>query len=213
MYYTLEEWQQIVKDISGIIIQASTLDGKDSWQPFPVGMSWQFISNAKEALLPGTHEKLLLCGFRPLTDYVRRKDTMNRLIAQHFLEQNGFKNEVISPEEYFTFLPKYKFIISPEGNGVDCHRHYEALMAGCIPIMEYNPIIIQKYAGLPILYTQTYQEITKEYLEIKYEEMKGHKYDFSRLFLNFYSDELQKEIKTCGNFWLEKTTGSSWYSI
>jgi hypothetical protein len=86
-------------------------------------------------------------------------------------------------------------------------------MAGCIPIMEYNPIIIQKYAGLPILYTQTYQEITKEYLETKYEEIKGRKYDFSRLFLNFYSDELQKEIKTCGNFWLEKTTGSSWYSI
>jgi hypothetical protein len=213
MIYTLEEWQQIVKDISGIIIQASSLDGNDSWQPFPVGMSWQFISNAKEALLPGTHEKLLLCGFRPLTDYVRRKDTMNRLIAQHFLEQNGFKNEVISPEEYFKSLLSYKFIISPEGNGVDCHRHYEALMAGCIPIMEYNPIIIQKYSGLPILYTQTYEEITKEYLETKYEELKRHKYDFSRLFLNFYSDEVQKQIKICGNFWLEKTTGSTWYSI
>jgi hypothetical protein len=211
MIYPLEEWQKITKDISGIIIQASSLDGNDSWQPFPVGMSWQFISNVKEALLSGTHENLLLCGFRPLTDYVRRKDTMNRLIAQHFLEQNGFKNEMISAEEYFTFLPKYKFVISPEGNGVDCHRHYEALMAGCIPIIEYNPIIIQKYAGLPILYTQTYQEITKEYLEAKYEEMKGQVYDFSRLFLQYYSSELQNQIKICGNFWLEKTTGSTWY--
>jgi hypothetical protein len=211
MIYYLEEWQKITKDISGIIIQASSLDGNDSWQPFPVGMSWQFIANPKEALQPGTHKNLLLCGFRPLTDYVRRKDTMNRLIAQHFLEQNGFKNEMISPEEYFTILPSYKFVISPEGNGVDCHRHYEALMAGCIPIMEYNPIIIQKYAGLPILYTQTYQEITKEYLEAKYEEMKGNRYDFSRLFLQYYSPELQSEIKSCGNFWLEKTRGSSWY--
>jgi len=77
--------------------------------------------------------------------------------------------------------------------------------------MEYNPIILQKYAGLPILYTQTYQEITKEYLETKYDEMKGQVYDFSRLFLQYYSPELQNQIKICGNFWLEKTTGSSWY--
>jgi len=200
-----------MKDISGIIIQASSLDGNDTWQPFPVGMSWQFTGNIEQALSLGTHENLLLCGFRPLTDYARRKDKMNRLIAQHFLEQNGFKNEMISPEEFYKVLPNYKFVVSPEGNGVDCHRHYEALMAGCIPIMEYNPIILQKYAGLPILYTQTYQEITKEYLETKYDEMKGQVYDFSRLFLQYYSPELQNQIKICGNFWLEKTTGSSWY--
>ena len=35
-------------------------------------------------------------------------------------------------------LSKYKFIISPEGNGIDCHRHYEAILCGCIPIIEYN---------------------------------------------------------------------------
>jgi hypothetical protein len=108
-------------------------------------------------------------------------------------------------------LPKYKFIISPEGNGIDCHRHYEALMAGCIPIIEDNELIREKYKGCPILYTKDYSEITKEYLESKYEEMKNKYYDFSRLFLNYYDDKTQIEIKNNGNYWGNRLTGKTWY--
>jgi hypothetical protein len=92
-------------------------------------------------------------------------------------------------------------VVSPEGNGIDCHRHYEALLAGCIPIVERNPLIEEKYKGCPILYTDDYSEITPAYLNARYEEMKTVVYDFSRLFLDYYSSEQQNEIKNCGNFW------------
>jgi hypothetical protein len=108
-------------------------------------------------------------------------------------------------------LPKYKFVISPEGNGIDCHRHYEALIAGCIPIVESNEHIKEKYKGCPILYTQDYNEITEDYLKKKYEEMIDIKYDFSRLFLPFYKPEVKKIIKDCGNYWINHTTKTKWY--
>ena len=54
------------------------------------------------------------------------------------LTKNGFINLRLNAEDYFNSLKNYKFIISPEGNGIDCHRHYEALLSGCIPICEYN---------------------------------------------------------------------------
>ncbi len=62
----------------------------------------------------------------------RKKKIMNNLT------KNGFTNLRVNAEDYFNNLKNYKFIISPEGNVIDCHRHYEALLSGCIPICEYN---------------------------------------------------------------------------
>jgi hypothetical protein len=84
-------------------------------------------------------------------------------------------------------------------------------MAGCIPIVEHNPLTEEKYKGCPILYTKDYSEITHEYLEAKYKEMLDKNYDFSRLFLSYYSKEEQLAIKDQGNFWMKVTTGKQWY--
>jgi hypothetical protein len=108
-------------------------------------------------------------------------------------------------------LPNYKFIISPEGNGIDCHRHYESLIAGCIPVIEYNPLIETKYKGCPVLYTRDYREINQEYLNIKYNEMIDQTYDFSKLFLSYYTEEQIKVIKNCGNYWTKKLANKIWY--
>jgi hypothetical protein len=103
-------------------------------------------------------------------------------------------------------------VISPEGNGIDCQRTYEALLAGCIPIVERNPLIEEKYRGCPVLYTTDYSEITVEYLETEYAKMIDQTYDFSHLFLSFYDEATQARIKECGNFWMRKVSDKDWYS-
>jgi hypothetical protein len=87
------------------------------------------------------------------------------------LQRSGIMNITLDHNDYFSILPSSKFVISPEGNGIDCHRHYEALLAGAIPVMEKNPLTEEKYKDLPVLWTTDYSEITREYLEQKYNEM------------------------------------------
>jgi hypothetical protein len=217
MKCTLLQWQTMYKDISGLIVQASSYidDKHDMWQPFPIGMSWAFSHHAhlKHSLQIGIHSATVLSAIRSSTDSYRRGSmTINRSKIIDTLSRNGIQNHELHHEHYFTFLPSYKFVISPEGNGIDCHRHYEALLAGCIPIIEHNPLIEEKYKGCPILYTTDYSEITEEYLQQKYEEMLHKEYDFSRLFLSFYSNEEQKLIKHCGNYWLGQNRLPAWYS-
>jgi hypothetical protein len=101
--------------------------------------------------------------------------------------------------------------VSPEGNGIDCHRHYEALMAGCIPIIERNPLVEAKYAGCPVLWTDDYSEITPPYLELMYAEMIDKVYDFSHLHMGFYDFATRCHLKECGNFWMLRTVGKVWY--
>lgn len=212
--FTLREWQRLFKNQRALIVQASMKDGSDSWQQFPIGMSWQYILNAHKGptLQIGDHERLVISAVNPATDKRRRgNDIINRQNIVNTLNKNLIPNVVIRHEEYFELLPRYKFVISPEGNGIDCHRHYEALLAGCIPIMEHNELIEKKYEGCPILYTRDYSEITEEYLNKKYDEMLDTKYDFSRLFLSYYDDATVFKIKDCGNYWCRRTTGVIWY--
>jgi len=211
----LYEWQNSVKEPSSLIVQASSVCGGDLWMPFPIGMSWQYVKyfNNSRSWQVGSHENLVLCAISQYTDTRRRPIGINRQQIIHTLQNNNIQNTNLSGETYFSSLPSYKFVISPEGNGIDCHRHYEALLAGCIPIIEYNDKIVEKYKGCPVLYTNNYSEITYEYLKNKYEELSNIKYDYSRLFLSYYSLEEQDKIRKCGTYWIKKLCHSDkeWY--
>ena len=44
----------------------------------------------------------------------------------------------VNQTEYYKQLSKSKFVLSPPGHGVDCHRTYESMFFGAIPIVAYN---------------------------------------------------------------------------
>lgn len=205
---SLKNWQKKYKPIDDIIIQNSPTDGSSSWGNIFIGMSYlynKFSDEEKDNFQIGKHNKLLLCAISDHTDQRRRGESkINRKIIIKNLENNKFENKKINPNYYFKNLSDYKFVISPEGNGIDCHRHYEALLSGCIPICEFNEKIKEKYKNLPILYTKDYSEITENYLESKYNEFLEKEYDFSRLFLSHYTKNEQNIIKKKCNYWLKK---------
>ena len=87
-------------------------------------------------------------------------------------------------------IAQHKFTISPEGNGIDTHRHYESLYFKSVPIIERNEKILFKYENLPVLYTDDYSEINEEYLNKKWDEMLETEYDFNRLFVSSYNRDI-----------------------
>ena len=215
--FTLREWQSkrynIIKE--ELIVQASDITGGDGWQSFPIGMQYNFAAYGEalfsNKLLP--RDEMVLCAILDTTDQSRRSNCLvnrSNILATTSI---GNTNQKLKPEYYFKDLPKYKFVVSPEGNGIDCHRHYEALLAGCIPIVEHNDLIKQKYVGCPILYTTDFAEINDEYLTNKYNEMLDKSFNFSCLFLSYYSPETQHKIKMCGNYWMKRLTDDIWYNI
>jgi hypothetical protein len=218
---TLREWQNCIKPLNQMIVQACRMDGSDGLTYCSIGMSHGYSlimknANESEFILTqiGNHDKLVNCSINFTTDRRRRgKCLINRMNILKTLKINDIHNTYIEKSIYYHELPNYKFIISPEGNGIDCHRHYEALMAGCIPIIEKNLIIKKKYGDVPILYTIDYSEITEEYLEKIYEEYLDKKFNFSKLFMNYWSENEQQLIKQRGNYWCLKLNGICHYTI
>lgn len=204
---TLADWQKTCKRPRELIVQASSTNEDDAWMPFPIGMNYTYPGTFQF----GDHSKTVLCALNPYTDMRRRPHGQNRQRIIGTLASNGIPNIMLDHALYFETLPSYKFVVSPEGNGIDCHRHYEALIAGCIPIIERNPLTEEKYRGCPVLWTTDYSEITPDYLTAKYEEMKTQVYDFSALFLSFYPAEVQTEIKRCGTYWMRRHSKKPFY--
>lgn len=213
--YTLETWQKQPKKKEELLYNCSEFDRQeDGWIPFTIGMSYQIANHTEtiQTFHTGSHDQLVLCAVSPWTDRTRRGNTTNcrdRILERLFV--NGISNQTLNPASYFQTLPNYKFVISPEGNGIDCHRHYESLMAGCIPIVEEHAGIREKYAGCPVVYTKDYSEITPAYLESIYPSLLHQTWDFSKLILSAYPESVQKEIRANGNYWGMRTLKKTWY--
>jgi hypothetical protein len=58
---------------------------------------------------------------------------------------------------------KFTFVISPHGGGLDCHRTWEALCLGCIPIVKTSEID-SLYKDLPVLIVDDWKNITVDLL-------------------------------------------------
>lgn len=68
----------------------------------------------------------------------------------------------LSYEDYCENMTNCKFVICPEGNGIDTHRLWEALYFTCVPIVIRHHI----YKGhrLPMLQIDSFKDITEEML-------------------------------------------------
>jgi hypothetical protein len=64
---------------------------------------------------------------------------------------------------YLDNIYNHKFVICPEGNGIDTHRTWESLYLGTIPIEKRN-LNNKFYADLPICFVDNWEDITEEYL-------------------------------------------------
>jgi hypothetical protein len=80
-------------------------------------------------------------------------------------------------ENYLINLKKHKFVVSPPGNGIDCHRNWEAIYLGCIPIVNNDYFIRNIYKDLPVLIIEDYSILTEDYLNSMYEKLKNKTHD------------------------------------
>jgi len=109
------------------------------------------------------------------------KTNKNRpIILNTFLNKNFIKNNNKSWDDYIKELSTYKFCISPEGNGIDCHRTWECLYLNVIPIVKKS-ITMSYFDELPILFVDNYDIINEEYLDQYYLEFQNKKFNLDKL--------------------------------
>jgi hypothetical protein len=80
---------------------------------------------------------------------------------------------------------EFMFVLSPEGGGIDCHRTWEALALGCVPIIKTNALL-PLFEALPVLVVQSWRDVTLARLKESAERLISQQFDFSSLFLGHW---------------------------
>ncbi len=121
-----------------------------------------------------------------------------RIKLQESLKKHtlGFHVFEKTQSAYFKKMSTYSFVASPEGNGADCHRTWEALYLQCIPIAKENYFINHfKELGMPILTIKNWGDVEKfdkEYLDTQYSQLTSG-FNHPALFMDYWIECIIKE--------------------
>jgi len=80
-------------------------------------------------------------------------------------------------EEYLHDLSQYKYVISPEGNGIDCHRTWEALYFKVIPICKKSLVTEYFSKIFPIYLVDNWYDLNLEDLNDQYKNFSWKNYN------------------------------------
>lgn len=134
----------------------------------------------------------------------RMKDFCEKLEYIPFLEtkyissfiEGTIKIDITDPKCYNDWI-QYKFILSPEGAGLDCHRTWEAIMIGIIPIVKTS-MIDNIFQDLPVIIVKDWNELSIDFLQSKYEEINNNKknniYNYDKLYLKYWTSIIQGKL-------------------
>ncbi len=115
------------------------------------------IKNLKKANLINVEKKdKILSSFNVDTNFLVRNDLISMIDDFQYIENKKFQ----TPEEYINKLSEYKFVLCPEGNGIDTHRIWEGLLTKTVPIL-INSSFSQnlKKLNIPILILKNWSEL------------------------------------------------------
>jgi len=84
---------------------------------------------------------------------------------------------------------EYAFVISPHGNGLDCHRTWEALCLGCIPIVKSSPLD-GLFQDLPVYIVSDWGDVTEQSLRDIIEKYKTQTFQYEKLTLKYWMDKI-----------------------
>jgi len=113
-------------------------------------------------------------------------NTSVRSRVNHITNQNKiYMDTNRSHTEYLQKVAKSLFVISPQGNGIDCHRIWEALYLGTVPIVERSSAF-RNFTDLPILFIDKWEDVTIDFCKKHIPIFYDHKFNLSKLTLPYW---------------------------
>jgi hypothetical protein len=92
-------------------------------------------------------------------------------------------------EECYRNQINFAFVVSPQGNGFDCHRTWESLVLGNIVIVKTSPLD-ELFADLPVWIVKEWSEVTLPRMaEIRDEFAAGRRFSFEKLTLKYWREK------------------------
>ena len=164
-------------------------------RPIPIGIANQYVSGSGDVRILKQRRAQLNEYDRTHLAYLNINtgtncDIRNRVYQICREKSFCWERGGLPFKDYLIDLAQSKFVISPRGNGLDCHRTWEALYMGAIPIVTHSSLDVI-FENLPVLIIDDWASLTEEFLEEQYQKITSGSYDLSPLYMNYWIKEIR----------------------
>jgi len=157
--------------------------------PIPIGVANSYwphgniktLTNASQFIHQQSRDIFLYLNINLKTNPSKRVIVFDTFINEPFC----FHSSPKPFSKYLEDLTKSIFVVSPRGNGLDCHRTWEALLMGAIPIV-ISSSLDPMFEDLPVLIVNDWNEITLPMLEAKYLEFQTTTFNNEKKYLDYW---------------------------
>ena len=152
----------------------------------PTGQE-KILMEIREKMQP-FHERnpLIYVNFTEANDrFQQRKQSLSE-IPPSLLAINA---DDVKRTANWKIMTQFAFVLSPFGMGMDCHRTWEALCLGAIPILK-APVFKNMFEDLPVLIVNDWCEITCALLDTTIQSFKNKEFKYEKLTLKHWVDML-----------------------
>ena len=133
-------------------------------------------------------QKLVYMNFNVQT-YPTRQQIWNLFEEKEWVT----KTKDLSTQQLYHDIAAHKFIISPRGNGTDCHRTWEALYLHTIPIVKRSTHM-NEFTDLPIYFIDKWEDLCYVELEEYYNNIKDTLFDLSKMKISWWRQFVNEKL-------------------
>lgn len=198
-------------------IQNTQVQNNDKIVQMPIGMDFHTISEGKTHIWQMPDEKrspldqeqilqdIINNNIQTNNSFINRepKIYVNFTVSNDRFNQrqdclNKINEDLLVMNQTFTprtknwkLMTKYSFVLSPTGVGLDCHRTWEALCLGCIPIVKMVNFT-KLFEDLPVLMIEDWADVTEELLQKTLAEFSTRTFNYDKLTLSYWTELIKK---------------------
>lgn len=157
--------------------------------PIPIGLENRYNNNGNPAVIDSKRKEfkhLPRSSLAYMNINVGTNPSERGIVYDYFKDKPFCKNATKKPfVDYLKDLATSKFVLSPRGNGLDCHRTWESLYMGSYPIVKTSASD-EMYADLPVIIVNDWKIIDANFLNKKYKEIKKQSYNKDKIYLDYW---------------------------
>lgn len=105
-------------------------------------------------------------------------------------------NPDLSYPQYLDRIKEHMFVLSPRGNGLDCHRTWEILMMRRVPILKREGKLEELYDNIPVIFVDNWSDIHNMNLKKIFKSLSFENQDY--LEFEFWKNKVQHYSKIIG---------------
>jgi len=167
--------------------------------PIPIGIANTYCAHGNPLIfssclpLAENQDRPYLCYLNiAVSNYPQERSYVWNLLAQQPWCTVSQPKELAS---YLQDLSRSKFVVSPRGNGLDCHRTWEAMLMGAIPILRTSSLD-PLFSDLPVLIVEDWSVVSEAYLNEQYKIIKKKTYLIEKRFIEYWIKYIRSEATT-----------------